>query len=316
MPIVWMCVCAIAGLLVALQTTQAVAQNARSFVSGQGSDSNPCTRAAPCRSFGTAIGATNAGGEVVVLDSAGYGPFTIGKAISIVNPGGVEASITAPALSNYGIDVQAGTNDTVALRGLTLEAAGGGVTAAGTGIAFHSGLRLEITDCVIHNFTEGIALYGEGESAISSVYISNTIVAGSSVYGILVDAFKPMIVRLSHVASRNNDIGVVISGSSLNNNEVMISDSHIDNNVTAGIRSDNGAIVLRNTTINQTPTGVDVVGYSIFWLSQVTEAAVGGFPNNGGVVFHNDGGTKHVYSDGTNRLAGVIGGSLEVWFVQ
>src|SRR5262249_54412423 len=73
---------------------QAQAQANRTFVSGQGSDSNPCSLAAPCRSFAGALAQTNAGGEITVLDSAGYGTVTINKSVTITNPGGVEAGVT------------------------------------------------------------------------------------------------------------------------------------------------------------------------------------------------------------------------------
>jgi hypothetical protein len=309
MPIVWTCACALTGLLVAFQTTQAIAQNARSFVSGQGLDSNPCTRPAPCRSFGTAIGATNAGGEVVVLDSAGYGPFTVSKAISIVSPGGVEAGITAQ--TGDAITIAAGTNDAVVLRGLSIQGASG----ASNGITFVDGLRLEIIDCVIRNFASaGIELYGR--SGASSVYVSNTTTA-DNLTGIDAFARYAMIVGLANVTSINNYFGLSFgSESSITPVEVLISDSYIDNNIDTGVNVGGANVVLRNTTINQTPKGIDIHASSYVWLSQVTEAAVGGFPNNGGVVLNNDGGTKHLYSDGTNRLAGVVGGSPEVWFVQ
>src|SRR5215469_3595657 len=102
----------------------AFAQATRTFVSGHGSDSNPCTLAAPCRSFAQAITQTNAGGEIAVLDTAGYGTVTINKAISITNQDGVEAGIsTASAVD--AITVAAGTGDVVNLRGLVLT--GGGV---------------------------------------------------------------------------------------------------------------------------------------------------------------------------------------------
>jgi hypothetical protein len=58
----------------------AMAQVQRTFVSGLGNDANPCTRTAPCRTFGRAISQTNSSGEVYVLDTAGYGPFTITRA--------------------------------------------------------------------------------------------------------------------------------------------------------------------------------------------------------------------------------------------
>ena len=55
----------------------------RVFVSGLGSDTNPCTESQPCRTFQKAHDTAAANGEMQVLDPAGYGPLTITKGISI-----------------------------------------------------------------------------------------------------------------------------------------------------------------------------------------------------------------------------------------
>jgi hypothetical protein len=57
--------------------SDASALSQRTFVSKNGSNGNPCSVTAPCRSISTAIARTLAGGEVVVLDCAGYGAFSI-----------------------------------------------------------------------------------------------------------------------------------------------------------------------------------------------------------------------------------------------
>src|SRR5690348_358388 len=92
-------------------TAPAQALSDRTFVSGHGSDSNPCSLAAPCRTFAQAITQTNAGGEVAVLDTAGYGSFTISKSISIINQDGVEAGITAPM--GQAITIAAASSDAI-----------------------------------------------------------------------------------------------------------------------------------------------------------------------------------------------------------
>src|SRR5207245_10723104 len=66
----------------------------RTFVSGSGNDANPCTRDMPCRSFGAAIAVTSTNGEVVALDSAGYGPVTVTQGVATVAPNGVHAGIS------------------------------------------------------------------------------------------------------------------------------------------------------------------------------------------------------------------------------
>ena len=111
-----------------LPAVPAQAQNTRSFVSGSGLDTNACSLTAPCRTFAGAISKTNAGGEITVLDTAGYGPVTITKAISIINPGGVEAGIAVQS-GGTGIFVNAGPNDAVILKGLIINGAGVGFTA-------------------------------------------------------------------------------------------------------------------------------------------------------------------------------------------
>src|SRR5208282_3602732 len=89
----------------------------------------------------------SAGGEIAVLDTAGYGTVTIDKAVSIVNQDGVEAGVTTTS-SVDAITVSA-VGAVVTLRGLTL--VGGGVGK--NGITFNSGAALHIQNCQIRGFT-------------------------------------------------------------------------------------------------------------------------------------------------------------------
>src|SRR5215467_7417803 len=100
-----------ATLVATIASTDAYALSNRTFVSGNGSDANPCSLAAPCRSFTGAIAQTSPGGEIAVLDTAGYGAVTINKSVSIVNEEGVEAGITVTA--GDGITITAAVFDVV-----------------------------------------------------------------------------------------------------------------------------------------------------------------------------------------------------------
>src|SRR6185369_15949081 len=63
-----------------LGAADAVGSAQRTFVASYGVSANTgfnCSIAKPCRAFNEAITVTNLGGEVIVLDSAGYGPVTI-----------------------------------------------------------------------------------------------------------------------------------------------------------------------------------------------------------------------------------------------
>ena len=85
---------AVIGIAVLASPLPAVAAQ-RTFVASFGSDSAACALAAPCRGFAAAILKTDPGGEVIVLDSAGYGPVTIAKSVAIVAPPGIYAGVSA-----------------------------------------------------------------------------------------------------------------------------------------------------------------------------------------------------------------------------
>jgi hypothetical protein len=164
-------------------TTPAAAQNARSFVSGHGNDTNSCLYAAPCRTFAAAYNRTNPGGEISVLDPAGFGPLTITRALSIVNDGVGEASIVLVGPGNA-ITVNAGAGDAISLRGLTLDGSG---TTGTTGIKFNSGAALTIQNCVIRHF--GIqGLYFQ-PGATSNLAVSNTFIADNAGSGVVIESF-------------------------------------------------------------------------------------------------------------------------------
>src|ERR1700690_2224915 len=168
---------ALAGLLSA---APAQAQATRTFVSPTGNDASAsCSLAAPCRTFLAAYALTNAGGEIAVLGTAGYGPLTISKAISIVNGGGFEAGI-AVASGGIGITINAGTSDSVSLRGLSIE--GGGVGA--TGIKFNTGKSLTVENCVIRHMT-GDGIDFVPTTATSALTVSNSLLADNGVNGIV-----------------------------------------------------------------------------------------------------------------------------------
>jgi hypothetical protein len=80
------------GLLVALVSELAMPAAQRTFVASTGDDataSSNCSLVLPCRSFATALTQTLDGGEIIVVDSAGYAPVVIDRSVSIIAPAGV-----------------------------------------------------------------------------------------------------------------------------------------------------------------------------------------------------------------------------------
>ena len=173
------------ALAVSLPAVSAQAQAPRTFVSAAGSDSNPCSFAAPCRHFQTAVNATIEGGEVDALDPAGYGPITIRLAITIEGQGW---SYIAPPPNGAAITIGASGN--VVIHGVSLN--GVGITGTTTGIQFNSngpGASLIVRDSVIQNMTgDGIhfAPPGPGGTSPQSISVSNTSVGNNAGNGILV----------------------------------------------------------------------------------------------------------------------------------
>src|SRR5262245_55489289 len=108
---------AIALPALGLVPNPAQSQPARLFVAAQGLNSNPCTFAQPCRTFQHAQDTVAAGGEIDVLDPAGYGSVTISKAISIQGHGFAGVSVPSGAT---GITITAPSSAAVNLNGLLL----------------------------------------------------------------------------------------------------------------------------------------------------------------------------------------------------
>jgi hypothetical protein len=220
------------ALVATLASTDAYALSNRTFVSGIGSDSNPCSIAAPCRSFAGAIAKTNAGGEIAVLDTAGYGSVTIAQAVSIVNEEGVEAGISVT--SGDGITINAGPSDVVNLRGLTLVGAGGN-----NGVTFNSGGVLNIQNCVIRGFAgTGLALLPTGSTDIN---IANTISSDNHLGVSLNPLGTAITVTASfeqvQVIHSGNDGFLVTGGSMTGSLRAIAADSLASGNGEAGFIS-------------------------------------------------------------------------------
>jgi hypothetical protein len=198
-----------AALICLLADGPAHAQRARVFVSVQGTDAGTCPALSPCRTFQFAHDQVQAGGEISVLNTGGYGPVAITKAVSVVSPLGVEASI-ATASGGIAITINAGPSDKVALRGLTLD----GTALAGTGIQFNSGASLTVQDSFIRNFAgDGLDFKPTGGG---NLWISNSVVSDNGSAGIAIYITDGDVARanINRVETNNNkNYGVFLWGS-------------------------------------------------------------------------------------------------------
>jgi hypothetical protein len=257
---------AIAAALLAcgLSAAPAEAGPNRTFVSGTGTDSGTCTRTAPCRTFAFALTVTNAGGEIDVLDPAGYGPVTITKAISIVNDGVGTAGITAS--SGNGVTINAGASDSVHLRGLTIE----GLRSGSNGIQFNTGRNFDVENCVIRGFTsDGILIAPNGDNDVGGV--------------------------LDKVITSNNVNGISVGGGRGATVNVTIVDSVASNNDSSGIGTFSAGklviVMLRNSVASFNGSGLSASATTIL---RVAHSVVTG---NGDGVDTSGGGTLASYGD-------------------
>ena len=179
---------AFALILLAAAPAQALVN--RAWVSGHGADDAGCgAPTSPCRSFQYVHdNIIAAGGEIDVLDPAGYGAVRITKALSIVNDGVGTAGTQTSSPGQDGIDINTGPNDLVLLKGLTVD----GVGTGGVGINLQSASRLVVIDCTIEGFGAadpygvGIAIAPGTASGTARFTISNTKVVNNALAGIFV----------------------------------------------------------------------------------------------------------------------------------
>lgn len=192
---------ALAALLAA---GPASAQMTRSWVSGTGDDSQPCSRTAPCKTFAGALAKTSAGGEINALDAGGFGSVTITKSITLDGTGALASILGA---SGVGIVVDLGAEDkarSVRLRGLTINGAGGGAA----GIKVVSPAKVSIEDSVVDGFADGISV---AEPA-ARVFVSRTTVRNNRGSGIAVSAGT---AALSRCVVIHNGTGLSAAGGTI-----------------------------------------------------------------------------------------------------
>lgn len=169
-----------------------------------------CTQTQPCTTIAAGLTAANAGGEVVILDSATYTEslniiktvvITAPNRAVIVPPGGSSAFTLATA------------NVTLSLSGVIIDGAGG----AASGINVTNGRNLFVSDTSIRNFS-GAGLAGIYVAPPSGVTF-NLFVTGSSTSGnnagIIADGTAGAIIRASvrnSLVSVNANGGIVSLG--------------------------------------------------------------------------------------------------------
>jgi hypothetical protein len=221
-----------AALAAALCTAALAAP--RTFVASVGNDANTCSIAQPCRSFSAALSHTDAGGEIVVLDSAGYGPVTITKSVTIEAPAGVLAGISVP-FNQTGVVVDA-PGSSVVLRGLRIA----GAQASDVGIDYQAGIELRVERCVV----EGLGDIGVSATAFAGrVAIADTVIRNNGA-GVLINGIDHFVSERTTV-DRNALDGYFLTREHSGRVYVLIVDGSVTNN------GGNGVIAFQTGVSNQ-----------------------------------------------------------------
>jgi hypothetical protein len=240
----------------------------RAFVASYGSDANVatlCGLANPCRSFATAVTVVDPNGEVLALDSIGYGTVTLTQSISLVAAPGVYAGVSVS--SGNGVTI-ATPGISVTLRGLTINGIGGT-----NGVSMTDGAKLSIENCVISNFAAG----GIGVSVITgaAVRIIDSLIRDGST-GVYIKGGATATISGSKIVG-NSSVGINVEGFPGSTTTIAaISDTVVANNffgiqtaAFASIPAVAKAFVTRSTVSNNT-IGVNVngsVGTSVITIS-------------------------------------------------
>jgi hypothetical protein len=290
------------GLFVAggFNVAPAQAQATRTWVSGVGDDVNPCSRTAPCKTFAGAITKTAAGGEINCIDSGGFGALTITKAIAIICDN-VEAGVLVSGTN--GINVSAGANDVVFLKGLDFEGVGTGLV----GIQFNTGAALHVDDCVIRGFQAGTAIginfapsAANSRLTVRNSYISENGISPTTGGGIFV---KPTgagsaLAVIDNTTVANNITGIRADGTGPNGGvKLSVNRSNSSGNAQGGVVSFSPSggplvfVMVDNSTVsNNQGFGLNANGGTL----DVSRTIVSG---NATSISASNGGTLQSYGD-------------------
>ena len=268
--------------------------NGRSAVSVNGLDSNACTTTAPCRSFSVAIAATVANGEVIALDTAGFGTFTVSQSMTISGAPGVHAGVTVN--SGTGISVAAGSSDRIILRNLVLIGGGGN-----TGIYENTAGEVRVIGCLIRGFSGGYGI----SVASGNISVERTALLDNNLGIALGDFGFPVHGTITDSLFQGNVYGVLADVDS----HVVVVHSTITGNSNTGATASCGEglppvstdLTLESCTISGNAVGVSSNGNGSGFVANVYLAANVISFNTTGVSTLFGGAT---FSFGNNRLAG------------
>ncbi len=233
------------------------------------------------------------GGQIVALDTSGYGPLYITKDLSVTVPTGINAFVTVA--SGSGIVITTGLR--VTLRGLIIEATAPG-NSSGVFASAVAALRME--NCVITGFGAANNLNATGglvvdsSNVIGNIVLADTVIQDCPGSGIAHGVFgnpsnSTLLLERCRILSNGQGVAMLSSGRGTVRNSV------ISNNTGIGIRC--GGVAASDVRVNVDNCAVTDNGTGIanFFANNVTVS-------NTSITGNTTGVTSNPITYGNNRL--------------
>jgi hypothetical protein len=278
----------LSALLLALVcgAVPAVAAPSVVYVAFNGLDTNPCTRATPCKTITHALTVVAPGGVVGIATSGVYDTFTIATAVSVEADPGVVATIPVPS-GGTGITVNTSASDAVTIKGLSVWGAGNG-----TGIEGNAAESIAIEDCVSRNVSYAAVL----NSTTTAFKVTGGVYEGSdtsffiragtnqvSIDGVRInetgsnaamDAIGSEI-RMTHSVLEGDGVGGFTPGVWVKGGATVVLEDDVISGYAPGVQvgggtSGAGTVFLSNNTVTNNSTGVTITTGTGFTRSNNT----------------------------------------------
>lgn len=266
----------------------------RVFVSIHGDDLNPCSNTSPCRSFAHAMTVVSSNGEILALDSGGFGPVTVTQSVAIVAPQGVEASITQGTGGLNGVNINV-PGATVILRGLSIF----GLGTANDGIFITAADFVLVQSCNVIGFAGNglvLALANPGVMAVSD----STFLGSTSGIVTIGNSSGSAQFSIDHSRLEKNVIGL----NAFQGSQGAIRNSVADDNQTGLLAQTQGggeisSLNVENCSVSGNQYGISSVGSTGFELVRVSNTMVA---NNTTQGLFSSNASAHLYTRANNTV--------------
>lgn len=237
-----------------------------------------CTQTAPCLTIAAGLTAADAGGEVVILDSATYNEsLIITKNVVITTP---NRPIIVPPPGSSAFTL-ATANVSLSLSGVIIDGAGG--TASGINVT--NGKNLFVSDSSIRNFTgAGVAaIYVAPPSGVNfRLFVTGSSTSGDNA-GIVIDGSAGASIRASvrsSLVSVNTNAGLTAIAGGSGSAVFLLHQVLLQGNGVALATSGTGGFLVDDCRIFGNSNGI-VAGAGTFVLSYGNNNLNGNFGHDG-----------------------------------